>query len=356
MVTFRFYIVSVVAFFLALAVGVVLGSALDGRISASLQNRLDRVENNLNSTVDLIDQKNAQIAQLNKYADSSVPFAVEGRLDGTATLVVAQSGVNTDVVTDTVAAIAAAGSHTPGVVWVDKSWNPKSAEFLARLDTVLTATPKPSADPEVERRVWAAVLDALTNSDDGAGPSSSVPPGGGTSDESPPSTDGSTGAATATTVLAPSSWWDQPLLKGLSEASVLRFQSLGQGSAETPAGLNVVAIMGADSQLDNDNSEIGALASVAADAGVPVVVADANSSSGSSSKNSKKVHEGALKALFERNQLSKVSSVQGLEEVAGQVGTVIALQQGAKAQYGNFGRGPMATSLLPPAPKNDGGS
>ena len=60
MVTFRFYLVSTVAFFLAMAVGVVVGSVLDEGLVTSLENRLDTVEANLDETAALIDDKRAR--------------------------------------------------------------------------------------------------------------------------------------------------------------------------------------------------------------------------------------------------------------------------------------------------------
>ena len=82
MVTFRFYVVSTVAFFLALAVGVLVGSVLDGRIADGLQDRLDGVEASLDETVAAMDAKNVQIDELERYIEASAPFAVQGELDG----------------------------------------------------------------------------------------------------------------------------------------------------------------------------------------------------------------------------------------------------------------------------------
>ena len=77
MVTFRFYVVSTVAFFLALAVGVVVGSVLDGQIADSLRDRLDGVEQSLDDTVDSIDAKNAELELQERYMADSAPFSVQ---------------------------------------------------------------------------------------------------------------------------------------------------------------------------------------------------------------------------------------------------------------------------------------
>lgn len=348
MVTFRFYVVSVVAFFLALAVGVVLGSALDGRISASLKNRLERVEANLDSTVDLIDQKNEQISALNKYSEASVPFAVQGRLEGTSTLIVAQSGINADQVGDVVAAVRQAGSTTPGILWIDKSWDPGSAEFRALVQDALGEDVKVPSTSKFEDEVWSAVLRSLGAIDNGDGSTtttttSTVIPGA--TEPAPPDTVGEPG------VLPAVRWWDQPLLRRLADGSVLNLQSIGQ-IPEVPGGtLNVIAVTGPDSHLGNRNSEIAALVHVAAADGVPIVVADMGSANSGGD-----VKDSALKDLIEGNHLTKVSSVQGADEIAGRVAVVVSLQRAAAGEFGNYGRGPLASSLLPEPPRSDTGS
>lgn len=349
MVTFRFYVVSVVAFFLALAVGVVLGSALDGRISASLQDRLQRVEANLDSTVDLIDQKNAQISSLNKYAEASIPFAVDGRLDDTSTLIVAQSGVNVDRVADIVAAVRLAGSATPGVLWLDKSWDPRADDFLVRVDKSLDGGLASGGGAGVEQQLWSAVFSALVGHDEGADGSTV------TTSTAPTTEPEATAAPETTTTAAPlpvAQWWDRTPLKELADNSVIRLQTIGQISPEAAgSALNVVIVMGRESELSNSDAEVAELARVAAGRGLPVVIAEVNPAGDKPAAKDK-----TLAKLFDNGGLPDVSTVQSADEPAGRVAVVLALQQAATGQYGHYGRGGMAKSLLPPAPATDGGS
>lgn len=351
MVTFRFYVVSVVAFFLALAVGVVLGSALDGRISASLKDRLERVEANLDSTADLIDQKNDQIDDLRSYAEASVPFAVEGRLESTSTLIVAQSGVSADQMADVVAAVRDAGSLTPGIVWIDKSWDPNSAEFAGRVNSVLGDGARPAKGAEMEDLVWSAVLDAL-GAREAVGPagttttSVATPP----TDAVPPDTTAAT-TTTSTTILDPQSWWDDPLLSRLAQESVVSFQGIGRPVAGSAGSLNVVAVIGPDSALENDNSEIAALLRESTRRKLPTVLAEARSVSSGAQPD-----DTELKAIQESHGLVDVSTVQSADEPSGRVAVVVALQRAASGEFGNYGNGPFAGSLLPARPSVDGGS
>ncbi len=348
MITFRFYIVSVVAFFLALAVGVVLGSALDGRISDSLKDRLEKVESNLDSTVDLIDLKNDEIDQLNTYADASVPFAVEGRLEGTSTLIVAQSGINEDQLADLVAAVRLSGSTTPGVLWVDKSWDLKSKDFISRAQTALGGSTSLQAGDKAGERLWGAVLEVLGVDMSGPGDTTTTVP----TTTLPGETTLPVDTAPTSTVLPVSNWWEQPLIDELAENSVLRLETIGQVAAPQPgAVLNVIAVMGPDSEVGNGNSDIGSLAKVASDVGVPVVVAEFNSATDEADST------GAdLKAMIAKFELKDLSVAQSADEVSGRVATVVALQQAGEGTFGTYGRGTLSSSLLPKPLSPDGGS
>lgn len=139
MVTFRFYVVSTVAFFLALAVGVVVGSVLDGRIADSLQARLERVEASLDETVASIDQKNDEIDRLEQYVEASAPFAVQGTLTETSTVVVAEAGLRGAPVDDLVRRLREAGSRVDGIVWLEPKWSLAEPQDLATITELVGA-------------------------------------------------------------------------------------------------------------------------------------------------------------------------------------------------------------------------
>src|ERR687898_2762288 len=93
MVTFRFYLVSLVAVFLALAMGVVVGSTL---IDRAIVDRLDRSVESVSDRLDRQQDENAELRQeleeLRGYADSTAPAVVDGALDGGAGAVVGARG------------------------------------------------------------------------------------------------------------------------------------------------------------------------------------------------------------------------------------------------------------------------
>src|SRR5215213_2530328 len=123
MVTFRFYIVSLVAVFLALAMGVVVGSTL---IDRAIVDRLDRSVESVSNRLDRQQDENAELREelreLGEYADGTAPAVVDGALDGGAVAVVAERGVEPEVVEAAVALLQEADGAVPGILWLEPPW------------------------------------------------------------------------------------------------------------------------------------------------------------------------------------------------------------------------------------------
>ena len=164
MVTFRFYVVSTVAFFLALAVGVVVGSVLDGRIADSLQDRLGNVERSLDETVALMDDKNVEIDEMQRYIESSAAFAVQGRLEESTTMVVAESGLDAGAVEDLVRRLREAGSRVEGIVWLEQRWDLDDPADREAVDALLTE-PADGSDAADLREALSTALCIEKNDD-----------------------------------------------------------------------------------------------------------------------------------------------------------------------------------------------
>src|SRR5207237_9891670 len=94
MINFRFHIVSLIAVFLALALGIVMGATVVNRaIVDRLNSRIDTVEKNANARKTESDQLRGQVGQLNGYIDGTTDYAVAGRLDATTVATTAKRGV-----------------------------------------------------------------------------------------------------------------------------------------------------------------------------------------------------------------------------------------------------------------------
>ncbi|MCZ7628434.1 MAG: copper transporter [Microthrixaceae bacterium] len=357
MVTFRFYVVSTVAFFLALSVGVVVGSVLDGRIADSLQDRLDGVEQSLDETVASIDAKSDAIAQMQRYMDDSAPFAVQGRLDGTTTLVAVETGVGTDVAEDLVLRLQQAGSRVEGIVWLDRRLDLADEEDR-RLAAGLVGLPE-SDDPDVIRAaLWASVV---ANSGSGVeagakGTTTTTPEPSPPNGAVRPTTTSTTPASTTTAPARDQGTSEVPLdllfeqspLAELAEAGLVRFQAIDGGAAEVVATeLLVATLSGPDSTLADPGLVSGEIAAGAASAGVPTVLGGAVARSLTPEAAMNADRAGLLPAPDLEDNTS-ISTVNDLEWVAGRVATALALADLREGRSGRYGLGSDVDGLLPP--------
>src|SRR5829696_4204925 len=160
MVTFRFYLVSLVAVFLALAMGVVVGSTL---IDRAIVDRLDRSVESVSDRLDRQRDENAelreQLQQLRDYADGTAASVVDGALEGGAVAVVAERGVDAEVVESAVAMLQQAEGTAPGILWLEPSWALAEEGDRTRLAEVLDV---PETGPgRLRDRAWGRLVTAL---------------------------------------------------------------------------------------------------------------------------------------------------------------------------------------------------
>jgi len=335
MVTFRFYLVSIVAFFLALAVGVVVGSVLDEGISNSLQDRLERVEGNLDDTVASIDDKNREIDDLQRYAEESAPFAVENRLTGTSTLVVAEPGLDTGPVEDLVQRLRQGGSHVEGIVWLDPRWDLTDDEDKGRFAEIADA-----ADLSVQQLHRGAWSDLLTTAS--AGPTDPDPTT--TTTDAPPE-GGSDGTTTTTVVPGPPlDLFSNELLTQLEEGGFLRLVRLDGDDAEGGSSLTVVAVTGRESEFAVPGSAAIALSEQSTGLELPTVLAEIWVDGDDS-------EDPPERGIIVRGAASRsgagFSTVDDLELVAGRVATALALGDQREGVVGHYGYGPDVDGVLP---------
>ena len=117
MIDFRYHLVSIVAVFLALAIGIVLGSTeLQGpaynflnRTTAKLQNDLDQARGELT-------QAQAQAAADEAYAQAVEPAVLRDLLPGQRLLIVTEPGAQSSVVSGISTAAADAGATVTGQI------------------------------------------------------------------------------------------------------------------------------------------------------------------------------------------------------------------------------------------------
>ena len=339
MVTFRFYLVSIVAFFLALAVGVVVGSVLDEGISTSLQDRLEGVEQNLNDTVASIDDKNREIDALQQYAEASVPFAVQDRLTGTSTVLVAEPGLEAAPVEDLVLRLRQAGSHVSGIVFLDDRWSLTEEGDRSRFAAIVDRAGQ-SVD-QLHRSAWDELLSAnLPGSSDPATtePDATVAPDGSTATTVPATTvPADPGAAVAV--------FEDTVLTRLEDEGFLR---LVRVDGEDPLGgaeLLVVAVTGTGSTLAESGSAATELATQSAALAFPTVLSEIYVDD--SVDDEDPPERGTIVRSATEDAAVRFSTVDDLDLVAGRVASVLALADLRNGLVGRFGYGPEVDGVLP---------
>jgi hypothetical protein len=143
MINFRFHVVSLIAIFLALALGVVIGAGvIDRGVVDTLNSRLNRVE----SRSDRIQSQNRTLGGRNSQLGATVgglqPFAVSGRLTSDDVGVVAMRGVDDDRVSALVTAAQQADGRATGTLWLEDKWALRDDDAVKGLQQVLGTTTK----------------------------------------------------------------------------------------------------------------------------------------------------------------------------------------------------------------------
>lgn len=162
MISFRFHLVSIVAVFLALAIGVVMGYGVLGQPTVEgLQNRIDTVEANAESRRLENEQLQAEIERLESAIDATDPFAVTDRLTGVPTVVLAVRGVDEALVRRSVELARTAGGVAPGILWLEDPWTLAEAADRDALAQIVGSTSSRRAP--VRDAGWRALADRLVS-------------------------------------------------------------------------------------------------------------------------------------------------------------------------------------------------
>jgi hypothetical protein len=137
MINFRYHLVSIIAVFLALALGIAMGATVISQgIVDTLRDRINNVEDNADAANAENTELSDQISDAREYMEATAPYVVAGQLDQTAVVVVAARGVEADAVERTVELTQSAGADAPGIVWLEQSWaldDPDQVEQMAEI-------------------------------------------------------------------------------------------------------------------------------------------------------------------------------------------------------------------------------
>ncbi len=316
MIDFRYHLVSVIAIFLALALGIVVGTtALNGGIVDTLRSSNSQVISDKRALESTVEDLRTQIARRDDVSAAVGARAVAGRLSGQRVLIVTVPGASTDQVQSLNQLVTQAGGEPGGVVRLREDLlDPAKGQVLD--DLVADVAPAGLTLPEGTPADRAAVVlaAALVRT---------------------PGADGLSGDAAAKIVGA------------FTAADLIDVQAAPRGT-ERATLVVLLTDKGAGKELDEpavqrQRSELGlARALDRRSAGLVVAGPDSAADLG-----------GLIKALRDDDALSDaVSSVDAADSPTGRLVVVLALAEQASGSSGRYGQGPGAQAGAPTATAN----
>jgi len=318
LINFRFHLVSLVAVFLALALGVMMGSTvIDRAIVDGLEANIKTVGDRADRTRDENLALQARLDALEGYAEQALPLLVGERLKGVPVAMVAVRGVEEGAVRQTADILRAGGAVIPGVVWLEPPLSLPDVRAEVKLGEVLGDPFQRGAD--LRREAMEALGTRLA-----VGPE-----------------------------VARSQAQPGDVLTGLGSAGFVAFDGLGgdfDPARYPPAGSRVLVIDGSQGKLETDAVAlplIRALQVAGAMVALGEVFVPAKSGPG----------RGAIVSGVRNDQAlsTRVATVDDLDEPRGRTALALALDELGRGQAGHYGEGRGASRQLPePAPPAPG--
>ena len=138
MINFRFHLASLIAVFLALAIGIVMGSTVVKEATVKgLRAEIHRVERSSNARQRENNALTKQVSDLQKYVRQAAPHIVLGSLSGVTVGIVAVRGVDGAVARSTAELVQQAGASSPGILWLEPTWSLKNPDDARKLGGLL---------------------------------------------------------------------------------------------------------------------------------------------------------------------------------------------------------------------------
>jgi hypothetical protein len=300
-ISFRYHLVSIVAVFLALALGIVVGTtALSGPITKDLRNQLDDTRKQRNDLAGQVKQLQQRVDDAGQFASTYGSQLVAGSLTKKNVVMVVLPGVSSGMQNGIARQIAAAGGKVGGTVSLTQNY----------LDAKLGGSIISLATGQYHPNDWTAPE--------------------GTHD---PRVIG--GSLLAFVLLGKGQPTD--LTQVLGQFSALHMVTLSSGTV-SPSNLVVVVGHGSRSKGDYGiGAEADLVSAMAKDQGRVVVAGDEHSAGG-----------GVVAAVRGSDAMrSAVSTVDDADNAFGQVSSVLAVSAAGRGEFGHYGTQNGADALFP---------
>lgn len=337
MINLRFHIVSIVAVFLALAVGIVTGSTLLDRVTVqqleATQTQIERkIEQKSAQNDALRKQLDALDVQTGAFSESVLDSLVSNLIRGTPVVLIAARGVDENVVRDVERDLGASGATTYGVLWIDQRLDLSRSETIASL-AKLYAIDTGSIDQSTAASLRQRFLD-----DFAAELAASARPGTGVTPTSGPAPTGLIARLAADGLID----WDAP------SAPQITPRTLPAADAE------LVMIAGEGATVAVDTTLEPVVEALARTAGGRVVAAELmnrRSSADAADRvlDPRRPQRGGFVDPLRRNEQIAAATVtiDSLDHPFGRLALVLVVAD--RVQNGRFGTLPSAESVFPPS-------
>jgi hypothetical protein len=317
-VDFRYHIVSIVAVFLALAIGIVLGTyTINGEVLSNIRHQVRSLRHDNDGLHNRIRTLERDQGQARAFVAAVDPLIVEDRLAKQRVVLVLAPGASGGLADDIKDIVTSAGATVTATVKIGKAWtDPNQTALLNDLATRLVEPGIALPSGSAYERASIVLAQALLRH--------------------PPESQTSTTTASLTSA-------DATALSGLKAAD---FLSLTPGHPD-PATLAVLVAPGAPDQPTKDDSAaataIAAMAKALDVASGGIVVAGPPAAAESAGVVAAVRSDGALR--------KEVSTVDDAQTETGRIRLVLALAAELRDASGQYGVGPGANAPVPsPAP------
>ena len=309
MINFRFHLASLIAIFLALALGVVVGAGvIDRSVVDTLNGRLDSVESKADRIEGENDVLRGEVGELTDAISAMECPAVNNTLLAEDVGIVAVRGVDPEPVQKTIAAAACGGGMVTGTLWLEDNWALANDEDVTAMAQAVGSTSK--RKETVRTAAWKQLVERLQ----------SPPPPGDLSTD---------------------------FLTTLEDAGFVSFEPQGEDGAPISQfpqrSASMLLVVGNNADVpDTDVVMPAATAFVAA--GVPLVVAEIYAAGDDAPPRGE-----ALVSLRDSLLGKSVSTVNDLDRPEGPTTVVLALAglRLAQPQVGHYGIDEDGITLLP---------
>jgi hypothetical protein len=300
-IDFRYHLVSLIAVFLAVALGIVIGTTqLNGPILDDLESQVDALEEDKRSLEDQTRTLQGEVDTSDEFETAVAPALVQGALAGSSVLLVkANEDVEDETVEEVSALIAEAGGTVSGQITLTPAYTDPSSETSLLSYATGSGLPAGITLPEAEdagQLIGSLLAQVLM-----------VPAGGAAPDT----------AATSS------------VLAGLPALDVLRTDS----DSVTPANYALVLTAGefqGEQAAERNATLIELITALDAGGSGAVVAGDAAAAR----------EDGLIGAVRSDPEVSSsVSTVDNVGSPAGQISTVLALRAEGEGTSGAYGTG-----------------